>query len=138
MALLKFTGEEKSGGTYQVAPPDRYLAVVHDAIEQTSSKGDPMLKLTWEITSGDHEGTRIWNYLVLNEKGMYCVRKCIEALGVEWTKGQALEVGENLVGRQCEIDVKIELYQGQEKNAVKFGGYHASESTKIMQGGIPF
>jgi hypothetical protein len=138
MATITLTGEEKGGGSFDVAPAGRYMANVYDAEETTSQKGDPMIKMVWEISNGDHEGTRIWNYLVLNEKGMYNVRQCIEALGVEWVKGQPLEIGNNLVGRTCEIDVKIDLYQGKEKNAIKFGGYHATEATKIMAGGIPF
>ena len=138
MALVTFTGEEKSGSTFEVAPAGRYQASVYDAEEVTSSKGDPMIKMVFEIASGDHEGTRIWNYLVLNEKGMFNARRCIEALGIEWVKGQALEIGTNLVGRECEIDLKIDEYQGKDKHAVKFGGYHALESTQIMRGGIPF
>ena len=138
MALATFTGEEKGGTTFTVAPPGRYQASVYDAEELESSKGDPMIKVIWEIASGDHEGTRIWNYLVLNEKGLYNVRKCIEALGIEWVKGQPLEIGNNLVGRECEVDIKIGQYLQQDKNEIKFGGYHALESTKIMKGGVPF
>ena len=138
MASVIFSGEEKSGGVFEVAPAGRYQASVYDAEEMTSSKGDPMIKMIFEIASGDYEGTRIWNYLVLNDKGLYSVRRCIEALGLEWTKGQPVEVGNNLIGRECEIDVKIECYQDKDKNAIKFGGYHALESTKIMQGGVPF
>ena len=107
MASVTFSGEEKSGGVFEVAPAGRYKASVYDAEEMTSSKGDPMIKMIFEIASGDYEGTRIWNYLVLNDKGLYSVRRCIEALGLEWTKGQPVEVGNNLIGRECEIDVKI-------------------------------
>ena len=139
MALITLTEENSKGGTsFDVAPAGRYLANVYDAEEMTSAKGDPMIKMIWEISSGDHEGTRIWNYLVLNDKGLYNVRKCIEALGIEWSKDKPVEVGNNLVGRECEIDVKIEIYQEKEKNAIKFGGYHATEATNIMRGGVPF
>ena len=138
MALATFTGNEKGGTSFDVAPAGRYMVSVYDAEEMTSSKGDAMIKVIFEIASGDHEGLRIWNYLVLNDKGLYNVRKCIEALGLEWVKGEPLEIGNNLVGRECEVDVKIELYQEKEKIAIKFGGYHATEATNIMKGGVPF
>jgi hypothetical protein len=133
-----FTGEEKGGGTFEVAPAGRYLVNVYDAEETESAKGNPMIKIIWEISSGEHEGKRIWNYLVLNDKGMYNARKCIDALGVQWSKGQPLEIGNNLVGRECEADVNIQIYQEKEKNGIKFGGYHKTESMNIMEGGIPF
>ena len=138
MASVTFSGEEKSGGVFEVAPAGRYQASVYDAEEMTSSKGDPMIKMIFEIASGDHEGLRIWNYLVLNEKGMFNARRCVEALGVEWIKGEPLDSGSNLIGRECGVDVKIGQYQQQDKNEIKFGGYHALESTKIMKGGLPF
>ena len=138
MALATFTGNEKGGTSFDVAPAGRYLAHVYDAEEMTSSKGDEMIKVIWQIADGDHEGTRIWDYLVLNDKGLYNVRKCVEALGIEWVKNQPLEIGNNLVDRSCEVDVKIELYQEKEKNAIKFGGYHATDATQIMKGGVPF
>jgi hypothetical protein len=138
MATVTFTGKEEGGKTYEAIPPNRYHAFVLDAEEKTSSKGDPMIQLTFEISSGEFAGRRIWNYLVLSENNMFFVRKCIEALGIEWTEGKPLDVGLNLIGKQCLIDVKIELYQGNEKNAIKFGGYHALESTKIMRGSMPF
>ena len=138
MALVTFTGEEKSGSAFAVAPAGRYQASVYDAEEMTSSKGDQMFKVTWEIISGEHEGLRIFDYLVLNERGLYSVRKCVEALGVDWVKGQPSEIGNNLVGRECEVDVKIGQYQDKDKNEIKWAGYHAMESTKIMKGGLPF
>ena len=138
MALVTFTGEEKSGSAFTVAPAGRYQASVYDAEEMTSSKGDQMFKVTWEIISGEHEGLRIFDYLVLNDKALYSVRKCVEALGLEYVKGVPIELGNNLVGRECEIDVKIGQYQQQDKNEIKWAGYHAMESTKIMKGGLPF
>ena len=137
MALVTFSGEER-GGSFDVAPAGRYQASVYDAEETVSSKGDTMIKMVFEIASGDHEGTRIFDYLVLNEKALYSVRKCVEALGLEWVKGVPLELGNNLVGRECEVDVKIGQYQDQDKNEIKWAGYHAMESTKIMKGGLPF
>ena len=137
MALVTFTGEEK-GGTFDVAPAGRYLAKVYDAEEMTSKKGDTMIKVIWEISSGDHEGTRIYDYLVLNERSLYSVRKCVEALGLEWVKGVPFELGNSLVDHECKVDVKIGYYQDKEKNEIKFGGYHPTESTTIMKGGVPF
>jgi len=135
---VTFTGEEKGGGSFDVAPAGRYLVNVYDAEETESAKGNPMIKIVWEISSGEHAGKRIWNYLVLNDKGMYNARKCIDALGVQWSKGEPLEIGNNLVGRECEADVNIQIYQEKEKNGIKFGGYHKTEAMEIMKGGIPF
>jgi hypothetical protein len=138
MVQVTFSGNEKGGTSFAVAPAGRYMVSVYDVEETISSKNDPMIKITFEIVGGEHEGNRIWNYLVLNDKGLYNARRCIEALGVEWTKDQPLEIGNNLVGRQCEADVKIELYNEKEKNAIKYGCYYPTEATAIMQGGLPF
>jgi hypothetical protein len=133
-----FTGEEKGGKSFTVAPAGRYLVNVFDAEETVSAKGNSCIKIVWEISGGEHQGTRIWNYLVLNDGGKYNARKCVEALGVPWVKGEPLTIGRNLVGRECEADVTIEIYQEKEKNAIKQGGYHKTEAMEIMGGGLPF
>ena len=122
-----FTGEER-GGSFEPIPAGRYPVEVDDAEEMTSRKGDPMIKLIFKVLEGEYTGRIIYNYIVFNEGGMFSARKAIEALGVEFVKGQAVSINpDQLVGKTLEVDGKIDPYEGREINAVKFAGYYPRE-----------
>lgn len=71
--------------TREPLPDNTYDVRVAEVETKTSKSGNPMVSLTLEITSGEHEGRKLWENLVIHENTMWKVKQVLEALtGDNW------------------------------------------------------
>ena len=121
-------------------PPDRYLAEIERVEEDTSQRGDDVLKLLLRVTDGDHAGAVIFDRLYFTEKAMPRVKLLLKALGI--STEESIEVTPALlVGHKCLVDVYVDSFtrnDGSEaqSNAIPYVGYHALDEEE--QGVQPY
>jgi hypothetical protein len=71
---------ESSGG-FETPPPGLYKATLAECNLQESKKGNEMLECIYELAGGDYKGSRVWDYVVLNEASEWKLRQFLEAVG---------------------------------------------------------
>ena len=93
--------------TYDPIPDGKYQVLV-EAVELTSSKaGDPMLKWTFKIVSGDLKGRKLWKYNMINSEKLKWLKQDLWTAGLELTKVSELpENLEKLLDKMLEIQKK--------------------------------
>jgi len=70
--------------SFEPIPEGTYLARIISAEPKTSSSGNPMVEVVWEIQEGEFTGRKIWDYLVLTENSYWKVKRyCKRLLGLE-------------------------------------------------------
>lgn len=85
--------------------------------EATSSTGNPMLKVEYDVL--DVEGGRkLWDNYVLIDKCLWKVKELFDALGVDTSEIVEMDVQE-LVGMDVNAKVIQETYNGDVVNRVK-------------------
>lgn len=94
-----------------------YSLTIAKAEETTSSTGNPMLKIEYDVN--DVEGNRkLWDNYVLIDKCMWKLKELFDALGVDTTEIVTMDIDE-LVGMQVNAKVIQELYNGDVVNRIK-------------------
>ena len=94
-----------------------YLLTIAKAEETTSSGGNPMLKIEYDVNAV--QGNRkLWDNYVLIDKCMWKVKELFDALGIDTSTIVELDVTE-LVGLQVNAKVIQDTYQGDVVNRVK-------------------
>lgn len=94
-----------------------YGLTIAKAEETTSSSGNPMLKLEFDVN--DVEGNRkLWDNYVLIDKCMWKVKELFDALGIDTSAIVEIDVSE-LVGLQVNAKVIQETYNGDIVNRIK-------------------
>lgn len=94
-----------------------YLLVVAKAEETTSSTGNPMIKMEFDVQ--DVEGNRkLWDNFVLIDKTLWKVKEFFDAVGLDTSQLVEMDVNE-LVGQTVNAKVIQEEYQGDMQNRVK-------------------
>lgn len=94
-----------------------YSLTIAKAEETTSSTGNPMLKLEFDVN--DVEGNRkLWDNYVLIDKCMWKLKELFDALGVDTSEIVTMDIDE-LVGMQVNAKVIQELYNGDVVNRIK-------------------
>lgn len=71
---------ESSGG-FETPPPGLYKATLVECNLKESKKGNEMLECIYELVGGDYKGSRVWDYVVLNEASEWKLRQFLEAVG---------------------------------------------------------
>lgn len=85
--------------------------------ETTSSTGNPMLKVEYDVL--EVEGNRkLWDNFVLIDKCMWKVKELFDALGIDTSAIVEMDVTE-LVGMELRAKVIQETYNGDVVNRVK-------------------
>lgn len=85
--------------------------------ETTSSTGNPMLKVEYDVM--DVEGKRkLWDNYVLIEKTLWKVKELFDAIGVDTSELVEMDVSE-LVGMEVNAKVIQETYNGDIVNRIK-------------------
>ena len=85
--------------------------------ETTSSTGNPMLKVEYDVN--DVEGKRkLWDNYVLIDKCLWKVKELFDALGVDTSELVEMDVSE-LLGMQVKAKVIQETYNGDIVNRIK-------------------
>ena len=85
--------------------------------ETTSSTGNPMLKVEYDVL--DVEGNRkLWDNYVLIDKVLWKVKELFDAIGVDTSELVEMDVNE-LVGMEVNGKVIQETYNGDIVNRIK-------------------
>lgn len=71
---------ESSGG-FETPPPGLYRAKLAECNVKKSKAGNDMLECVYELNRGDHKGSRVWDYVVLNEASEWKLKQFLEAVG---------------------------------------------------------
>jgi len=94
-----------------------YSLTIAKVDETTSSTGNPMLKVEYNVN--EVEGDRkLWDNYVLIDKCLWKVKELFEALGIDTSSIVEMDVTE-LVGMQVNAKIVQETYNGDIVNRVK-------------------
>ena len=85
--------------------------------ETTSSTGNPMLKVEFNVLGVDGN-RKLWDNYVLIDKCLWKVRELFDALGIDTSALVEMDVNE-LVGMEVQAKVIQETYNGDIMNRVK-------------------
>ena len=85
--------------------------------ETTSSTGNPMLKVEYDVL-GVEGNRKLWDNYVLIDKCMWKLKELFDALGIDTSEIVEMDVTE-LVGMQVNAKVIQETYNGDIVNRVK-------------------
>lgn len=94
-----------------------YTLVIAKAEETTSSTGNPMLKVEYDV-AGVEGNRKLWDNYVLIDKCLWKLQELFKALGLDSDGIVELDAQE-LVGQQVQAKVIQEEYQGDIVNRVK-------------------
>lgn len=94
-----------------------YSLTIAKAEEGTSSTGNPMLKVEYDVNNV--EGKRkLWDNYVLIDKCLWKIKELFDALGMDTSAMVDLDASE-LIGMQVNAKVIQEVYNGEVVNRVK-------------------
>ncbi len=94
-----------------------YNLTIAKVEESTSSTGNPMLKIEYDVN--EVEGSRkLWDNYVLIDKCLWKIKELFDALGIDTSAIVEMDVTE-LVGMQVNAKIIQETYNGEVVNRVK-------------------
>ena len=94
-----------------------YCLTIAKVEETTSSTGNPMLKVEYDVN--DVPGNRkLWDNFVLIDKCMWKIKELFDALGIDTSTIVEMDVTA-LVGMQVNAKIIQEQYNGETVNRVK-------------------
>ncbi|RLG44477.1 MAG: hypothetical protein DRN81_04510 [Thermoproteota archaeon] len=79
--MMGFTLKEKLERGAML-PEGEYPVVMVDWMKTEAASGSPMIKVTWEVTSGEYAGSRIFDNFVVTDRGIFRACLALKALGV--------------------------------------------------------
>jgi hypothetical protein len=85
--------------------------------EATSSTGNPMLKIEYDVT-GVEGNRKLWDNYVLIDKCLWKIKELFDALGIDTAAVVEMDVTE-LVGMSVNAKIIQEQYNGETVNRVK-------------------
>ena len=94
-----------------------YSLTIAKAEETTSSNGNPMLKIEFDVNGVDGN-RKLWDNYVLIDKCMWKVKELFDALGIDTEHVVEMDVTE-LTGLQVNAKVIQEEYNGDTVNRIK-------------------
>jgi hypothetical protein len=94
-----------------------YNLTIAKVEETTSSTGNPMLKVEYDV-NGVEGNRKLWDNYVLIDKAMWKLKELFDALGIDTSAVVEMDVTE-LVGMQVTAKVVQDTYQGDVVNRVK-------------------
>ena len=117
---------------FELLPPANYNVRVLEATEATTKAGDPGIKLTFEVTDGEHSGRRLWDRAwIRHHKETFASREqsrfasFCRAVGVPQPKST-----DEFLGLECVAKVIIEKSKNPEyEDSNKCQDYFASTAS---------
>lgn len=121
-------------GNFDALPKGRYESMINSAELQTCSNGQGlMVVVESKITNPRYEGRRIKNWIVIkhpNEKAEKIGRGKLSALAQACGLPPGIpDDTSDLIGRNCVVDLGIEVYEGRDSNKVQ--GYYPTTLNAI-------
>jgi hypothetical protein len=106
----------KGGG---ILPPGTYSVEITSAEEKISGGGNPQVEVELRAIGGECDGGTIRDWITITEAAFGRIRQFLEAVRYDIPAGEFEMPVSNLVGRQCQIIVREEPYDGNMKSKVK-------------------
>lgn len=118
---------------FQPLPDDDYLCRLSEIEEASTTQGDEMWKLRFEVIQGEHKGRYIFDNLVFSEAALKRVKLICSRLGLDVSGELDLTPG-MIEGHTCYVTTEIEEYEDNEgrikrRNVVPFAGYERAEGS---------
>lgn len=134
MVMLNLDQVPDGGGG--VLEPGVYLGTIKEVEQRTSSSGNEMFSVRWEV-----EGRKVFDSLVFTEKALWKVRQYLKALGIQFEGDFELQPND-LMHKQATLVLIQEPYvnrDGQERMGNKIKEIKpADETTGVVEDEIPF
>ena len=80
--------------------------------DKTTQAGDDMISIAFEAVNGADKGCRVFDNFVLTDKALWKLKQLLKALGIK-CDGKIVLDTDKLIGKQCEVEVFHEEYNGQ-------------------------
>jgi hypothetical protein len=104
-------------------PKGTYLAHIIESKDDTSKNDDLVLKITWMILEGEHEGRKVFDQIMLtgSDKAVAFGNRKLKTIAVAsgHPNPNFIEDSEELHGLPCQIVVGVRTWEGAERNEVK-------------------
>ena len=118
---------------FQPLPDSDYLCRLSEIEEASTTQGDEMWKLRFEVIEGEHKGRYLFDNLVFSEAAMKRAKLICSRLGLDVSGELDLTPG-MIEGRTCYVTTEVEEYEDNEgrikrRNVVPFAGYERAEGT---------
>lgn len=99
-------------------PEGTYGVTLIEASQEESTSGNPYIKMTFEINSGEYEGRKLYHNCSLLPQALFNLKSVLEALGMSIPK-KAFELSlPDLIGLTCLVEVANEKYEGKIKSVI--------------------
>jgi hypothetical protein len=129
---------------FSAIPAGEYDLYISSAQAVQSSSGKDMVKLTYVVESGPHEGSKVFSNMVISPESPaalgFLIRK-LAALGLDreyLSKNPSLEqVANDLENRRCTAKVIVREWQGADRNDVDAIKPPADGVTHHASGHVP-
>ena len=125
---LDFTGVE----SYLRASEGVHVCKIATADEKTSSGGNEMIVVAYEVIKGDDKGARVYENYPLIDTALWKLKGLLQAIGMKADGKVQLDL-DKLIGKVCQITVKHEEYEGKTRARVdsiaKYSAAVADEDT---------
>ena len=117
-ATTETEGVEKSDFT--PFPAGNYTLIVDECAETQSKAGNDMLRIALSVSGGDHDGRKLWDYIVPGASP-YAVAKL---KNLSLSAGlNSLTCAEDLLGHTVRAKIKVDPAKGEYSASNKVGDY---------------
>ena len=122
---IDFTGVE----SFNKPAEGTHKAKISKVEETTSSGGNDMFKITFEVTAGESKGCRVVENYPLIDTALWKLKALLQAIGMK-AEGRVQVDLDKMEGKTLEIEVFYEEYNGQDRAKI-------SETRKIVKAAEP-
>ena len=95
-----------------------YSLTISKVEETTSSTGNPMLKVEFNILDEAYSGRKVWGNYVLTEAAMWKVQELFSALGLDTDAILDIDT-DDMVGMTCNLKIAQREYEGNIQNEIE-------------------
>ena len=114
-----------TGSNFEKPTPGVYDARIDEITQKQSKSGNPMLEVVVEITGPKFVGSKVWDYIVLNENSLWKLDQFLQAFGIASTKKRKGTVDtDELLGETVKVRIKGETYN--DEYSARLGAYMMS------------
>src|ERR1035438_3304507 len=107
----------------QPVPAGEYEMQVGTAVVATTGNGKDMIKVRYNVVAGPHTGRPVFNNFTISPEssqsmGFFFRQMKAHGLGPDFFQRNPTpqQVAENLMGKLVHVKIKIEPYQGEDRN----------------------
>lgn len=124
--VFDLAGVDEDKG-FELLPKGKYNAIVDEVSFGDSSGGNAMLTVVYQVTEGEFEGRKLWDFFVLEGNGAeyalpklkkFLVRICPDVDMSNFNPDAFANSG-TAVGRECTISVTIQTQKKGERKGEK-------------------